>query len=147
MSLEDALKAREVPRVPPPGNHEGTEKHPQDQQRSPSSPGSPAIQQGCGSNNEWHASHPSLADAARAADMQPETLAALLSPEDHMDIAVGTLECEELAAFARSVVGRWKAGAILPDERVLYRQFISYERCQTDRNQEPTLEEEPHGER
>ena len=62
--------------------------------------------------------------AAEAADMQPETLAALLSDEDWEDLDAGALTHDELEAFARSVAARWLAGAILPDERELANDWL-----------------------
>ncbi|WP_156824697.1 hypothetical protein [Thioalkalivibrio sp. ALJ15] len=91
--------------------------------------------------------HPdSLQQAAEAVGMDPAILAALLSPEDHRDRAAGTLEYEELAAFARSVVGRWKTDAVLPDERRLYRHFMSERRHQHRLKPERSPREADHGE-
>ncbi|WP_155988205.1 MULTISPECIES: hypothetical protein [unclassified Thioalkalivibrio] len=65
--------------------------------------------------------HPeSVKLAAGAVGIDPAILWSLLSPEDHMDLAAGLLTFEELLAYARSVVSRWKAGALLPDEKRLF---------------------------
>ncbi|WP_019570284.1 hypothetical protein [Thioalkalivibrio sp. ALE11] len=56
--------------------------------------------------------------------MDPATLAAMLSPEDHADLDAGLLTSDELAAYARSVVGRWRDGWILDDERELANTWL-----------------------
>ncbi|WP_231369376.1 hypothetical protein [Thioalkalivibrio sp. AKL19] len=60
--------------------------------------------------------HACLVEAARAADLHPDTLAALLSDEDRADLDAGALSRAELVAFARSVAARWARGYVLPDE-------------------------------
>lgn len=60
-----------------------------------------------------------LADASRAADLDPATLVAMLSAEDYADLDADLLTAEELTAYAKSVSGRWASGWVLPDEREL----------------------------
>ena len=74
-------------------------------------------------------SHPeAIQRAAEAADMQPDTLVALLSPEDHADLDAGLLTPGELAAYARSVSARWTRGYVLADEA----ELVTAERVRRD---------------
>ncbi|MGM0553281.1 MAG: hypothetical protein ACQETK_05690 [Pseudomonadota bacterium] len=93
------------------------------------------------------ARHACLAEAALAAGLHTDTLEALLSPEDREDLAAGMLKSEELGAYASRVVGRWKAGAVLPDERRLYWEYLNDKRPHSRGCQGSNLEEAQHGEK
>lgn len=78
------------------------------------------VQREGGTETPFVAQHGALIQqAAEAADLAPDTLAALLSAEDREDLGAGLLRLDELTAFARAVVERWHGGEILPDEREL----------------------------
>ena len=95
---------------------------------SPGSPGSPAKQWGRGSTDESPARDTRVAEAARAADLHPETLVALLSDDDRADLDAGLLTSDELAAYARSVSARWARGYVLADEA----ELVTAERMRRD---------------
>lgn len=56
-------------------------------------------------------------DAETAASLPSATLTALLSTEDHEDLASGRMTEKELRCFASSISARWASGALLPDEK------------------------------
>lgn len=88
-----------------------------------------------------------LKEAARNADLDPGTLATLLSSDDCNDLAAGTLKSEELKAYARSIVGRWKAGVVLPDERRLNQEYLNDEKRHPPQSRGPNPTGVQHGER
>lgn len=58
--------------------------------------------------------------AEKAAGLPSATLNALLSTDDHEDLACGRMTEQELTWFAASVAARWRSGALLPDEKRLF---------------------------
>lgn len=68
-----------------------------------------------------------LTQAARAADLDPATVEALLSPEDRADLDAGLLTADELRAYAQSVSDRWARGWVLPDEHDIAEAWLRQE--------------------
>lgn len=89
------------------------------ERNEPATKGAQRVQREGVSGGRFVARVGALNQAAEAANLAPDTLVALLSPEDHADLDAGLLTSDELAAYARSVSARWARGHVLADEAEL----------------------------